>query len=65
MDKHYQVEPPSQGIIKQYALDTPFIMKKLDCLLSSVVLSDSIRLSSVPSNVSGVSEWLNAIPTKS
>ena len=59
-----QVDPPSQGIIKQYAWDAPLITKKLDCLLSSAVSSDGVCLSPVSANVGEGSEWLNALPIK-
>ena len=58
------VDQPSQGIIKQHAWDAPLITKRLDCLLSSAVSPDFIRLSSVSANVGGGSEWLNALPIK-
>ena len=59
-----QVEPPSEWIIKQYDWDAPLIAMKLVCLLSSAVLPDSIRLSSVSASVGGGSEWLNALLIK-
>ena len=46
------------------APDAPLIAKKLDCLLTFVVLPDFIRNSSVSANVGGGSEWLNALPIK-
>ena len=48
-----QVEPPSQGIIKQYAWDAPLVRKKLHYLLSSAVSFDADCFSSVSADVGG------------